>query len=569
VKTRSISPVLVVISLFTLSLAFSTPKATIAAPQAQQIVLQNPICGQFHSFSEPSTGFNVFTILDSAGSHATGMSSSFAANPTRQMKDGLLYQLILAKVIDIDPVDTPYGRLTQVIEGAEGVSLVNACPGASSPPPVSPSMPPPVQIDFRADTTALVQGNCTTLRWDVDNIKAVYLDGQPTIGHSSQQVCPQSTTTYTLRVVTDGGDLNRTVTVNVDASRTASIDFRVDQDAVELGGCTMLRWDVDNVKAVYLDGQGVTGHGTQQICPSATQTYVLRVATDNGDVSRTQTVTVVVPTIAPLLPQPGRSCAYGQAVITAPLSGQVLSGTVPVYGTALCNGFAYYKFEFVDPRCSPTGLCFVAGRFTRPVTNGLLMKWDTTKTQNGQPLPNGPYRLRLTVVGVDSPKGNVLPQVSEITITIGNSIPPPAPPPPALGGTGVTSLTPPYKDCTTSASHTKSFPPKNFHNLKLGFSVAIAKCDAKAGTFNYRAFVFGGSEGGYDRNKPPQQRADSKAAVVVEYVPAFTGDLQVDANLTIKGNLRAGAGSGLVANIDVPDEIGKTLLLYFSLKKQY
>ena len=86
-------------------------------------------------------------------------------------------------------------------------------------------------------------------------------------------------------------------------------------------------------------------------------------------------------------------------------------------GTATCDGFAYYKFEFVDPRCGALGLCFVAGKFTSPVENGLLMNWDTTHTWDGRPLPNGTYVLRLTVVGQDDIP---LPQKPEVTIIIDN-----------------------------------------------------------------------------------------------------------------------------------------------------
>lgn len=237
--------------------------------------------------------------------------------------------------------------------------------------------------------------------------------------------------------------------------RVVSINFSADPESVQPGGCTTLRWDVDNVNAVYLNGQGVTGHGMRQICPSATETHALRVATDNGDVTRTLTVTVIT---SPLTPNPGPSCSSGQARITAPTSGQVLHGTVPVYGSAICDSFAYYKFEFVDSRCDPTGLCFAAGKFTQPVNNGLLMNWDTTKTSDGQPLPNGTYTLRLTVVGVDNPNGNVLPQVSDITITVDNSISAPPAPVPTTAPTAIATLppTPQSQDTSTPVSPTQS-----------------------------------------------------------------------------------------------------------------
>ncbi|MBI5028977.1 MAG: fibronectin type III domain-containing protein [Chloroflexi bacterium] len=79
------------------------------------------------------------------------------------------------------------------------------------PPPVVP----PASISFRADQTTLTRGQCTTLRWDVENATAVFLDNNGVAGHSTSQVCPSNSTTYTLRVVAPAGDATRTVTINV------------------------------------------------------------------------------------------------------------------------------------------------------------------------------------------------------------------------------------------------------------------------------------------------------------------------------------------------------------------
>jgi len=79
---------------------------------------------------------------------------------------------------------------------------------APPPPPITPTRthtpitavapPPPASINFRSDAPYVNGGSCTTLRWDVDNVRAVALDGQGVVGHSSRQVCPCQQTTYTL-----------------------------------------------------------------------------------------------------------------------------------------------------------------------------------------------------------------------------------------------------------------------------------------------------------------------------------------------------------------------------------
>lgn len=85
----------------------------------------------------------------------------------------------------------------------------------SPTPTFTPTPLPPVQVNFWADRTTIVRGECTTLHWDVEYATAVYLNGEGVVGHASRNVCPQSTTTFTLRVVAPGGDVYRSITITV------------------------------------------------------------------------------------------------------------------------------------------------------------------------------------------------------------------------------------------------------------------------------------------------------------------------------------------------------------------
>jgi hypothetical protein len=69
--------------------------------------------------------------------------------------------------------------------------------GPATPTPVGP---PIVDPNFRADRTSLTVGECTYLRWDVEGVREVYLDGEGTAGHWAKQVCPRQTRTYVLKV---------------------------------------------------------------------------------------------------------------------------------------------------------------------------------------------------------------------------------------------------------------------------------------------------------------------------------------------------------------------------------
>lgn len=80
--------------------------------------------------------------------------------------------------------------------------------------PVS-AAPQPV-IDFRASPTTVKRGQCATVAWDVENIDRVYFNGEGVVGHSSREVCPSSTSAYSLDVVLrDGSTTRREVTITV------------------------------------------------------------------------------------------------------------------------------------------------------------------------------------------------------------------------------------------------------------------------------------------------------------------------------------------------------------------
>jgi hypothetical protein len=84
-------------------------------------------------------------------------------------------------------------------------------------PSITPT-PTPV-IEFWADATSIPAGGSTTLRWHVEHVSAIYLDGTPVTGpDGSQLVAPVATTIYRLRVVYPGGEVTKEVTITVTPS---------------------------------------------------------------------------------------------------------------------------------------------------------------------------------------------------------------------------------------------------------------------------------------------------------------------------------------------------------------
>jgi hypothetical protein len=164
---------------------------------------------------------------------------------------------------------------------------------------------------LRADAAWINAGQCTNIRWDVDNVSGVFfINGsnlQGVGGHDSRSVCPTSTANYGLRVVRrDNVTQDFPITINVNGG-AASISFAADNANINAGQCTTLRWNVQNVRGVYLNNAGVAGQNAQQICPAATTAYTLRVVRNDGGEETRQVIVNVVggaPTAIPVTPQP-------------------------------------------------------------------------------------------------------------------------------------------------------------------------------------------------------------------------------------------------------------------------
>lgn len=184
--------------------------------------------------------------------------------------------------------------------------------GIQVPDPNPPPPPPPpttnINPNLRADSNFIAPGQCTTIRWDVDNVRAVFfIDGgnqQGVGGHDARTVCPGGTTTYTLRIIdVNGGEHDYQITITVSGAPDYSMNFWADSTNLNGGQCTSLRWDVRNVQAVYLDGEGVAGVSSREVCPGGTQTYTLTaIKLDGGQDSRQVTINVNTPQPPPARP---------------------------------------------------------------------------------------------------------------------------------------------------------------------------------------------------------------------------------------------------------------------------
>jgi hypothetical protein len=84
-----------------------------------------------------------------------------------------------------------------------------------------------------------------------------------------------------------------TPTVTPTGGPAPSVNFSVDDENIDEGECATISWSVSNVQAVYFEGEGVTGQGSRQVCPTTSTTYALRIVKlDGGEETHTVRVNV-------------------------------------------------------------------------------------------------------------------------------------------------------------------------------------------------------------------------------------------------------------------------------------
>jgi hypothetical protein len=159
---------------------------------------------------------------------------------------------------------------------------------------------------FRADEYALPAGQCTTLRWEFNNIRSLHIsfgrgyDKEGVPGHGTRVVCPSVDTTYEALVVrSDGGKETHKVTIDVSGSDCGDPviwAFYSNNYNVRPGEQFGIAWEVDCAKTVHLIIGGgaeepVTGKGSKEVRIYSTTLFTLKVQKSDGSfVYRTFTV---------------------------------------------------------------------------------------------------------------------------------------------------------------------------------------------------------------------------------------------------------------------------------------
>ncbi len=122
----------------------------------------------------------------------------------------------------VPPTETSTPTVTPTNTAIPSPSLTDTpAPAVTLTPTPTPTSAQVLVVEFIATKDTIDPGECTTLQWHIENVRAAFLSGGEfdnlglTGPLGSRDVCPGGTTLYILHAETDGGVIEKTVTVTV------------------------------------------------------------------------------------------------------------------------------------------------------------------------------------------------------------------------------------------------------------------------------------------------------------------------------------------------------------------
>ncbi|MGH2670886.1 MAG: hypothetical protein ACRDH5_17540, partial [bacterium] len=158
-------------------------------------------------------------------------------------------------------------------------------------------------MSLSANPAAIAQGQCATLVWTSANASSASIE--PGVGKVDvsglRQVCPGSTTQYTIAAVGAGGAREAATTVSVTPPPAPTVSLSANPTAIVQGQCATLVWTSANASSATID-QGVGKvdlSGLRQVCPGSTTQYTIAAVGAGGAREASTTVAVTAPPPAP------------------------------------------------------------------------------------------------------------------------------------------------------------------------------------------------------------------------------------------------------------------------------
>ncbi len=191
----------------------------------------------------------------------------------------------------------------------------------------------PVVNSFSATPASILEGETSTLTWDVsgaENVTIDNCDGPFDAASGTKQVSPQTTTTYTLTATNQAGATTASVSLTVSSpiEKPTVNSFVASSSTIVAGGSATLSWDVSGAETVTIDncdGPFDAESGTKQVSPQATTTYTLTATNQAGattaSVSLTVSSPIEKPTVNSFAASSSAIVAGGSATLSWDVSG--------------------------------------------------------------------------------------------------------------------------------------------------------------------------------------------------------------------------------------------------------
>ncbi len=206
--------------------------------------------------------------------------------------------------------------------------------------PISPTPPTPVtsalaDVQFWIEPEMIKAGDCAVLHWRASNIKSLTFGGKEQPFEGSYKDCPCVNQRYALSALDlEGKELTRQVDLSVSGVCTTPsaplIQFWAEPEKVKAGGCTTVKWHVENVQTVVFGGVEQPFDGSYKDCLCSDQAYTLKVTHLDGSQDSRKVKVVVSGTCVTEVPEEIAPPAGGDT--TAP---PVPGPAVPANGLSL------------------------------------------------------------------------------------------------------------------------------------------------------------------------------------------------------------------------------------------
>ncbi|HNR96261.1 MAG TPA: hypothetical protein PKH89_04725 [Anaerolineae bacterium] len=173
--------------------------------------------------------------------------------------------------------------------------------------------------------------------------------------------------------------------------------FRLDQNPVDAGTCTTIRWDTWDTETVYLNGESVALNGFRQVCPTVQQTYRLRVV-GNGSEATYELILGVTTVASPTPTRPKPTITSASPALGTPSPSPFPSPTMspsPALQTQ-----TPYPIASITPTSGPTS----SARMTTPAEGGP----SPTPTSTAQTLAPVPSATALPLASGGQPSASLL-----------------------------------------------------------------------------------------------------------------------------------------------------------------